>query len=84
MTCAELERLLRRDCWESGRVSKHGTVYKKSFAIDGRTVTRITVIPTKKHKRNNPIPRGTLKAILGPNQTGLGVAGLAKLIEEHG
>ena len=84
MTCAELERLLRRDGWREGRASKHGTVYRKTFVSDGRTETRVTVIPTKKHKRHKPIPRGTLRAILGPKQTGLGVAGLRRLIELHG
>ena len=84
MTCAKLERLLERDGWHKGRASKHGVVYRKTFVVDGRAETRVTVIPTKKHKRNKPIPRGTLREILGPKQTGLGGDGLRRLIDLHG
>lgn len=56
MTCAKLERLPTRDGWRKGRASKHGVVYRKTFVVDGREETRVTVIPTKKHKRNKPCP----------------------------
>jgi hypothetical protein len=39
----------------------------------------VTLVPDKR----TPLPDGTLAAILGPKQTGIGRAGMAALIERH-
>jgi hypothetical protein len=40
----------------------------------------VTVIPDKR----GPLPAGTLAAILGPRQSGLGRDGLLAMIQRHG
>jgi hypothetical protein len=70
-------RLLRLDGWEAGRKSTHGVVHTKQFD-DGRT--RVTVVPDKRR----PLAPGTLLAILGDRQTGIGRQGLLNLIDKHG
>ena len=67
-----LIRLLEKDGWLRGRMTRHGQALRKPFPDK----TRITVVPTK----NAPLPDGTLGGILGPKQTGLGKAGLQRLI----
>lgn len=62
-------RLLVLDGWDEGRRVNHGRSLHKRFP-DGRT--RVTLVPD-----------GTLGAILGLKQTGLGRNGLAALIREH-
>lgn len=75
VTAKQLRRLLERDGWVSGRAANHGLTLTKK--IGDRT--RITVIP-----KRGDLAAGTLAAILGPKQTGLGRAGLASLIKKHG
>jgi predicted RNA binding protein YcfA (HicA-like mRNA interferase family) len=70
----ELIRLLKKDDWQEGRRARHGITMTKRF--DNKT--RVTLIPTK----GSSLPRGTLSAILGDKQTGLGKNGLLKLIEK--
>ena len=77
VTGRQLIRLLIPDGWEEGRRVNHGRSLHKAFP-DGRT--RVTVVPDKR----SPLPDGTLSAILGPKQTGLGRNGLAALIKRHG
>ena len=67
--------VLVADGWQVTGRSNHGAKLVKH--VDGRT--RITIVPTK-HKR---MPTGTLMAILGPKQTGLGRQGLLRIIAEH-
>ena len=68
----ELAKLLETDGWIKHRESPHGTSYYKDFP----TGRRITCIP----RTRKSLPRGTLLAILGPKQTGLGRNGLLRLI----
>jgi predicted RNA binding protein YcfA (HicA-like mRNA interferase family) len=69
----DLIKLLKHDGWiEAGRRT-HGLALVKKFPDR----TRVTIVPTK----NDPLPRGTLFAILGPKQTSLGSDGLLKLLE---
>jgi hypothetical protein len=71
-----LIRLLRRDGWTDVRRTNHGIAFTKT--IEGRK--RLTLVPDKR----SVLPAGTLAAILGPKQSGMGRAGLARLIERHG
>ena len=68
-------RLLERDGWMPGRRANHGIFFSKQFPSETRP--RTTVIPDK----SEPLPNGTLGAILGPKQTGIGRAGLQALID---
>jgi len=77
ITGRQLIRLLIQDGWEEGRRVTHGRSLHKAFP-DGRT--RLTLVPDKR----SPLPAGTLSAILGPKQTGLGRDGLAALITRFG
>lgn len=70
----ELNKLLLKDNWTEHGYRKHGISKKKS--INNRT--RVTIIPND----SNPLPDGTLSAILGPKQTGLGKKGLSKLLNK--
>lgn len=70
----QLMRLLESDGWERLKPGTHGMVYLKRFGDE----TRVTVIPN----RRKPLPRGTLAGILGPKQTGLGRAGLIRLLRK--
>jgi len=72
-----LIRLLRLDGWEEGRRVNHGRSFHKTFPD---TVPRVTLVSDKR----TPLPSGTLAAILGPKQTGIGREGLAALIARHG
>ena len=74
ITGGQLRRLLERDGWIVGRSSRHG--YSMSKKVGGRR--RVTVV----RKRGEIVP-GTLAAILGPLQTGIGRAGLERLIRQH-
>lgn len=76
ITGNQLIRLLEQDGWIYQRDTKHGVSLWKE--IKGRKV--VTVIPTK----NSPLPDGTLSAILGPKQTGIGKRGLRSLIDKYG
>jgi predicted RNA binding protein YcfA (HicA-like mRNA interferase family) len=77
ITGKQLIRLLRLDGWQVARKANHGQSLTKVFP-DG--TTRVTVVPDKR----SVLPPGTLGAILGPKQTGLGRSGLNRLIDLHG
>ena len=68
-------RLLERDGWTQGRRTNHGIFFYKQ--LPGENRPRTTVIPDK----SEPLPNGTLGAILGPKQTGIGRNGLQALID---
>lgn len=72
-----LLRLLQLDGWTIQRYVTHGYAVIKRFP-DG--YTRRTIIPNK----SSSLPAGTLAAILGPRQSGLGREGLLVLIERYG
>jgi predicted RNA binding protein YcfA (HicA-like mRNA interferase family) len=72
----QLIRLLELDGWARGRHTTHGQALRKQFGDR----TRVTTIPTKRLS----LPAGTLAAILGPKQTGLGREGLRDLIAHYG
>jgi len=72
----QLIKLLRKDGWEPGRRAKHGMTLTKVFP--GRA--RVTFVPDT----SASLPPGTLAAILGPKQTGIGRKGLLSLIKKHG
>ena len=71
----DLMRLLENDGWTRGRETRHGVAFQKQFD-DG---PRVTIIPDGRKS----LASGTLRAILGPKQTGLGRKGLLRLLEEH-
>ncbi|HZT05703.1 MAG TPA: hypothetical protein VFC51_01620 [Chloroflexota bacterium] len=76
LTGSQLIRLLTLDGWEEQRRSRHGVALGK--AIGGRR--RVAVVPTK----TGSMHPNTLARLLGPKQTGVGRAGLVRLIERHG
>lgn len=67
ITCAQLIRLLELDGWAVKRRAAHGLLLSKRFASD--TIPRTTTVPDK---GSRVLPAGTLAAILGVKQTGLG------------
>jgi predicted RNA binding protein YcfA (HicA-like mRNA interferase family) len=71
----ELIKILKKDGWIEHRQTTHGIALKKR--IDDRT--RITIVP----KTRADLPTGTLMAILGEKQTGLGRSGLLQLLSRH-
>jgi predicted RNA binding protein YcfA (HicA-like mRNA interferase family) len=72
----QLIKLLKKDGWAERRKATHGISLAKKFCDR----TRVTVVPNK----TDPIPIGTLKDILGHQQTGLTSDGLRALIDKHG
>jgi predicted RNA binding protein YcfA (HicA-like mRNA interferase family) len=80
VTGKQLLKLLVADGWEITRRAKHGIVLRKTFSSGTRTTTRITLVKNTKAV----IPDGTLGSILGPKQTGLGKAGLRRLMNRYG
>jgi len=76
ITGPHLIALLLKDRWAAGRTNSHGQLMSKKVDAEIRT----TVIPTKR----KDLTPGTLSAILGAKQTGIGRDGLAALIEKHG
>jgi len=72
----QLMKLLEQDGWIKGRFTRHGASFHKTFPSGE---TRVTVVPNK----SRPLPEGTLRAILGPKQTGLGRRGILRLLEEN-
>lgn len=72
ITGYQLIRLLEKSGWITGRKANHGRTMTK--LIGDRT--RVTFIPETK----GSLPSGTLMAILGLKQTGIGKEGLVKLI----
>jgi predicted RNA binding protein YcfA (HicA-like mRNA interferase family) len=78
VTGPQLARLLLADGWEQReKRARHGIDLRKRFSDR----TRVTLVPTDSRQ---PLPDGTLAAILSPRQTGLTKAGLGELIEKHG
>jgi predicted RNA binding protein YcfA (HicA-like mRNA interferase family) len=76
ITGNQLIKLLLKDGWERAGESSHVVSLRKKFSDQ----TRVTIVqPT-----NDSLPRGTLSAILGIKQTGLGRDGVEKLIDKHG
>jgi len=71
-----LIKLALKDGW----VIKHRATHGVSLAKKYPDKTRVTVIPDKKAL----MPDGTLAAILGPKQMGIGRKGLAELIKKYG
>lgn len=76
LTGKQLIRLLRQDGWVVGRKTQHGISLTKS--LSGRT--KVTVIPNTRAS----LPDGTLSAILGPYQTGIGKKELLNLLNKYG
>ncbi len=74
----QLMFLLKKDGWQQGGRRTHAVFFSKRFLNE--SIPRSTVIPDK----SDPLPDGTLGAILGVRQTGLGKPGLQKLIEQFG
>lgn len=72
----QLSKLLQKDTWKVGRKAKHGRTLTKVFPDR----TRVTFIPDT----NASLDPGTLAAILGPKQTGIGRKGLLSLIRKYG
>jgi len=72
----QLSRLLQKDGWVIGRKTQHGISLTKS--VSGRT--KVTVIPDTRAA----LPDGTLSAILGVMQTGIGKRGLLNLLNKYG
>ena len=68
----DLAKLLESDGWGLDTRSTHGLTYKKM--VNGEL--RITTIPSKRRA----LCQETLHQILGPRQTGLGRAGLLRLL----
>jgi len=75
LTGLELILLLKKAGWIEHRHTTHGVSLIKQ--IRGRT--RITIVP----KSRATLPRGTLMAILGEKQTGLGKKGLLRLLNKY-
>jgi predicted RNA binding protein YcfA (HicA-like mRNA interferase family) len=76
ITGKQLIRLFEKDGWSRGGRTTHGIALRKAFGER----TRVTTIPDKRAS----LPNGTLGAILGPLQTGLGREGLITLISRFG
>jgi predicted RNA binding protein YcfA (HicA-like mRNA interferase family) len=72
----QLLKLLEKDSWELGRKTTHGISIKKY--IKGHW--KVAIIP----KTGASLPIGTLSAILGSKQTGIGKKGLLELLNKYG
>lgn len=71
----ELIRLFKKGGWVEHRQTTHGIALKKR--LDDKT--RVTIVP----KTRATLPTGTLMAILGEKQTGLGRSGLLQLLNKY-
>jgi len=71
-----IKLLNKKDGWSYGRKANHGRTLTKK--VGDRTL--VTFIPETKE----PLPSGTLSAILGPKQTNIGHDGLLELINKCG
>jgi len=76
ITGIQLIKLLKKDGWTPGRRARHGRCLTKKIG----DITRVTFIP----ETRETLPTGTLLAILGAKQTGIGKAGLKKLVDKYG
>ena len=72
----QLIRLLRKDEWILKGRTRHGAALAKHFGDR----TKVTVIPDT----NASLDDGTLAAILGVKQTGIGKKGLLDLVNKFG
>ncbi|MCL0070893.1 hypothetical protein M1N44_03895, partial [Dehalococcoidia bacterium] len=72
----QLDRLLEKDGFVPKRRATHGIAKVKR--LGNRNVVTIISDTTE------PLPDGTLSAILGPKQTGIGKKGLRELIKKYG
>ncbi len=72
----KLIRLLVKDGWEIKRRARHGVALTRLFSDR----TRVTIVPDTRAALDD----GTLSAILGVKQTGIGKAGLLNLIDKYG
>jgi predicted RNA binding protein YcfA (HicA-like mRNA interferase family) len=72
----QLIRLLRKDEWILKGRARHGVALVKHFGDR----TKVTVIPDT----NASLDDGTLAAILGVKQTGIGKKGLLDLVNKFG
>ena len=71
----ELIKLLKKDGWLEPRQITQGIALRKR--LEDRT--RITIVP----KTRAALPTGTLMAILGEKQTGLGRSGFLRLLNRY-
>ena len=78
ITGRDLIRLLELDGWTIQRRANHGVFLSKRFREE--PLHRSTVVPDK----TDSLPKGTLGRILSSKQTGLGPAGLERLLDLHG
>ena len=72
----KLIKLLQKDGWIIHRRAQHGVALRKRFSDR----TRVTVIPDTRAS----LDEGTLFAILGLKQTGIGKRGLLRLVNSWG
>jgi hypothetical protein len=77
VTGKQLIWLFRQAGWDEVRRSKEGIMFAKRFP-DGRFASTV-ISPTRR-----PLTPGTLGAIIGPRQSGIGRDGLAAWIEPYG
>lgn len=71
----DLIALLLRDGWEVTGQNSHVKILRKKYPER----TRITLV----QPINDSLAKGTLSAILGPKQTGIGKNGLRRLLDKH-
>lgn len=76
ITGRQMIKLLEKDGWVAGRKATHGRCLTK--LVGDKTL--VTFIPDK----NDSLPEGTLKAILGDKQTRIGKEGLLDLLNKYG
>lgn len=74
LTGKELIKLLKKAGWIEHRQATHGVALVKRFGER----RKVTIVP----KTKVTLPDGTLMAILGEKQTGLGKKGLLKLLNK--
>jgi predicted RNA binding protein YcfA (HicA-like mRNA interferase family) len=72
----QLIKLAVKDGWVIKRRATHGVALAKKFSDR----TRVTVIPDSRAE----LDEGTLAAIIGPKQMGIGKQGLLNLIDRYG
>lgn len=72
----QLIRLLKKDGWKIINTCPHGLTLMKDVA----SIRLVTTI----QESNEPLPMGTLTAILGFQQTRLGRNGLRNLLNKYG
>lgn len=72
----KLIKLLKKDAWLVKRQAKHGVALAKTTSDR----TRVTVVPDTSASLDD----GTLAAILGPKQTGIGKKGLLGILNDFG